>query len=62
MRSNRLSFDLFTKFIFQVKTKKKTLIYGPDYVVMSRNLYDELTRAPDPEYDKGVWFDEASNG
>lgn len=53
-RKHGLTFENFCHFIAQVKTKKKALIYGPDYVVLSRPLYDALTRIPDPE----IFFDE----
>lgn len=54
-RRDGLSFENFQHFVYQVKNRKKVLVYGPDYVVMSRNLYDELTRTPDPE----IVFDES---
>lgn len=54
-RRHGLTFENFQHFVFQVKTRKKVLVYGPDYVVMSRPLYDALTRAPDPE----IFFDES---
>lgn len=49
MRRNGLTYENLMLFLVQVKMRKKAIIYGPDYVVLSRPLYDELTRKPDPE-------------
>jgi hypothetical protein len=38
------AFAQFTDFVLQVKTGKRALIITPDYVVMSKNIFDELSK------------------
>jgi hypothetical protein len=43
-----VSFENFCLWIATVKSGKRAIIHGPEYVVMSRNIYEELVKPPEP--------------
>ena len=48
-------FEIFTRFIEEIKKDKRCIIYGGEYVILSRNVYDEIVK--EPEF-KSIQFDE----
>lgn len=45
MKRSGQNFETFLRFMFEVKNGKKAIIHGLDYIVMSRNLYEEITKS-----------------
>jgi len=41
-RRGMKTFLTYQSFIMSVQSGKKSIVYGPDYVVLSRNVYDKM--------------------
>lgn len=52
------NFIIYQQFIQSIKDGKKHLIFGHDYVVLSRKMYDELVNNHTNEEFKSVCYDE----
>ena len=52
------TFNIFMHFIQEIRSNKKCIIYGKDYVVLSRNVYDEMIKKLNPSEYQTVSYDE----
>ena len=60
-RRSHKSWLAFQSFIKSVKEGKKCIIYSPDYVVISKNVYDEMIHKLNPLCDFPTSYDEDAN-
>lgn len=52
---------VLANFINAIKTKKRSIIYGNDYVVLSRDIYDELINKVYPKKHQQIEFSRDGN-
>ena len=52
------AYSQYMQYITQVRSGKKAIVMGPEYVVMSMNMYKELTKPPPGFTSDRVVYDE----